>query len=110
MTNEQLDRIISDAGPMAVEALGEIRDGILEAVAGKLEEASERDSDSDTQKQIKLSIPLKLVIRLDTKEPKSSVVAATSRSWAAEVGELPPPKTGAERQKEYRLRRAGNKE
>jgi hypothetical protein len=106
MKAEELDDIIAAAGPMVVEALGEISEGILEAAAGKLEEASMKDSDKDTQGKITLSIPLRLSIRLDKSPPVASIAAATSRKWESEIG-APEPKTGAERTREYRLRQAG---
>jgi len=104
----RLDEIIQEAGTMARTALGEIRDGIVEAIEAKLEEASERDSAADTQPPIKLSIPMRLIIRLDRNPPTASVEASTARKWQSEAGEIPAPKTGAERQREYRLRKEGS--
>lgn len=110
MTSAQLDKIIEAAGAMAQEALGEIHDGILQAAQAKLEEASEADNGSDNPPKIKLSIPLKLVIRLDTAEPRALIAASTARQWSSEVGETVAPKTGAERQREYRLRKQASGE
>lgn len=107
MTQEELDDIIQEAGAMAREALGDIRDGIIEAAKAKLEEASEKDNDSDTQGAIKLAIPMRLIIRLDKSPPAASVEASTARKWQSEAGYVPPPKSGAERQREYRLRQGG---
>lgn len=104
MTQERLDEIIQEAGPLARKALGDIRDGIIEAAKAKLEEASEKDNDSDKQGPIKLAIPLRLIIRLDQDPPTVSVEASTARQWKSEAGEILAPKSGAERQREYRLR------
>ena len=109
MTAEELDELIASVGPMAEEALGEIHGGILEAAEGKLQEASKKDSATGEAAQIKLSIPLKVVIRLDMNPPKCYVVSKAARAWTGKAypeGHGPPrAKTDAERARAYRDRK-----
>jgi hypothetical protein len=106
MTSAQLDQIIAQAGDLTREVLAEIQDGILEQIQGKLVEASEQDCESDKPRSIKVRIPLALVIRLDVDPPAIAVVASARREWSAEVGNMPEPKSNAERQRDFRLRQA----
>jgi len=113
MTAEELDELIASVGPMAERALGKIHAGILEAAEGKLQEASEKDSKSDEPQPIKLSIPLRVVIRLDLDPPKCYIDSAAARQWKArsypDEYEPDEPKSDAERAKAYRDRQRSDK-
>lgn len=108
MSPAELDSLIASIGPMVEEALGAIHPGILEAAQAKLEEASEKDNATGEPAAIKLTVPLKMVIRLDMSPPKCYVVSKAARAWTGEAypeGEEPRrPKSDAERARAYRER------